>query len=263
MAACDWVLNTACCAEWDALEPAVQDTATEWAVGILDGLTGRRFSQCPMTVRPCGPTCRGWSGYMTFPVGSPSAVGAWGAWMIPYVDGTGTWRNCACPGSCSCEARHQVPLPTPAAEIVSVTVDGVVLPDTAYRLDGRMLVRLDGEPWPQCQDMELANDAVGAFAVEYRPGEPLPAAGSIAAGRLACEFAKACTGIGDCQLPGQLASLSRLGIQVENVDPAAFLEDGLTGLPEVDTWIRSVNPGRLASRPTVWSPDVKRARLVP
>jgi hypothetical protein len=28
--------------------------------------------------------------------------------------------------------------------------------------------------------------------------------------------------------------LSRLGIQVENVDPAAFLEEGLTGLPDVD-----------------------------
>lgn len=262
MSACDWTLDTSCCDGWDDFTPEQQTQATTWAMEILDALTGRRFQQCPVTVRPCGPSCRGWGGYMTFPVGSPSAVGAWGAWMIPFIDGSGTWRNCACPGSCSCEARHQVPLPTPAAAVTQVMVDGVILDPSAYRLDGRMLVRTDGEPWPACQDMELANDAVGAFAVTYSPGEPLPAAGSIAAGRFACEFAKLCAGVGDCQLPGQLATLTRLGVSVENVDPVTFLEDGLTGVPEVDLWIRSVNPARLAQRPRVWSSDVRRARFV-
>lgn len=264
MAACDWTLDTGCCADWESYPPEVQDRASVWAVSILDALTGRRFQQCPTTVRPCGPSCRGWSGYMTFPVGSPSAVGAWGAWMIPFVDGSGTWRNCACPGACSCEARHQILLPTPAAAVTEVMVDGVVLtPDVDYRVDsGRWLVRLDGEPWPQCQDMELANNAPGAFAVTYNPGEELPAAGSIAAGELACQFAKLCTGAEDCQLPGQMARLTRLGVQVEMVDPTTFLQDGLTGLPGVDLWVRSVNPGRLTQRARVFSPDVKRARFV-
>jgi hypothetical protein len=183
--------------------------------------------------------------------------------MFPYIDGSGVWRNCGCAGSCTCRARCEIELPGPVAVVDQVMIDGVVLDESAYRLDnGVILVRTDGECWPECQDMNVASDAVGAFVVTYQRGVAVPRAGQIAAGKLACEFAKACAGDADCQLPGQLASLSRLGIQVENVDPAAFLEEGLTGLPDVDLWIRSVNPARLASRPTVWSSDVKRTRFV-
>jgi hypothetical protein len=262
VAPCEWPLDTGCCPDWDTYDPAVQTAATDWATGILDALTGRRFSQCPVTVRPCGQRCQSWGGYMTYPVGSPSATGVWGAWMVPYVDGTGTWRNCGCAGSCTCRASCEVPLPTPSAGVDQVMVDGVILDPSAYRVDnGRILVRIDGECWPECQDMDLANDALGAFAVTYRPGEELPAAGELAAGRLACEFAKACTGAGDCQLPGQLQSLSRNGVQVEMVDPVSFLEEGLTGIADVDLWIRSVNPQRLASRPRVYSPDIRQPRF--
>lgn len=261
MAPCDWVLDTGCCPDWDTYDPAVQTSATTWATEILDALTGRRYAQCDVTVRPCGRRCQGWGGYMTYPVGAPGAVGAWGAWMVPFVDGSGTWRNCSCPGACSCAATCEVPLPTPVSSITSVMVDGVALDPSAYRLDnGRILVRIDGECWPECQDMDLANDDVGAFAVTYSPGEPLPAAGQIAAGKLACEFAKACTGAGDCQLPGQLQSLSRNGIDVQIVDPTTFLENGLTGVADVDLWVRSVNPRQLTSRPRVYSPDVRQPR---
>jgi len=262
VAPCEWTLDTGCCPDWDTYEPAVQTSATAWATGILDALTGRRFGQCPITVRPCGRRCQAWGGYMTYPVGSPSATGVWGAWMAPYVDGTGAWRNCGCAGSCTCRASCEVPLPTPVAGVDEVMLDGVALDPSAYRIDnGRILVRIDGECWPECQDMDLANDAVGAFAVTYQPGEELPAAGSLAAGRLACEFAKACVGAGDCQLPGQLQSLSRNGVQVEMVDPVSFLEEGLTGVADVDLWIRSVNPARLASRPRVYSPDIRQPRF--
>ena len=34
------------------------------------------------------------------------------------------------------------------------------------------------------------------------------------------------------------------------------LDAGLTGLPEVDLWIRSVNPDRKTHRPRVYSPDL-------
>ena len=263
MAVCGWSLNTSCCTDWDTYDAAVQDAATTWATEILDALTGRRFSQCPVTVRPCGPRCQGWGGYATWPVNSPAAYGAAGTWITPYIDGLGVWRNCHCSGGCSCSASHEVPLPTPVAEVTEVMIDGVILDSSAYRVDNnRILVRIDGDPWPECQDMDLANDAVGAFAVTYSPGEPLPAAGEIAAGELACEFAKACSGSGECQLPGQLASLSRQGVDVEMVDPTSFLENGLTGLANVDLWIRSVNPVRLAQRSRVYSSDVRRGRFV-
>lgn len=260
---CNWTVDTSCCPDWATLPPQAQSNGIAWATYILWSLTGRRYGPCSVTVRPCGRRCEGWGGYMTYPVDSQSATGFPGAWMTPFVDGSGTWRNCVCPGACSCEASCQVLLPGPVAVVDEVMVDGVVLDPSAYRLDnGNILVRIDGEEcWPECQDMDLANDAVGAFAVTYQRGVAVPRAGQIAAGELACEFAKACAG-GECQLPGQLASLSRQGVDVQMVDPSTFLDEGLTGIANVDLWIRSVNPARLAQRPRVYSGDVNRPRFV-
>jgi len=259
---CNWALDTSCCPDWDTYLPAVQSAATTWSTYLLWALTGRRYGPCSITVRPCGRSCGG-GGYMTYPVRGSDSFGAPGTWVTPYIDGAGTWRNCVCPGACKCEATCQVALPGPVAVVDQVMVDGVVLDPSAYRLDnGSILVRIDGETcWPECQDMDLANDAVGAFAVTYQRGVAVPRAGQIAAGELACEFAKACTGSGECQLPGQLASLSRQGVDVELVDPTTFLENGLTGVANVDLWIRSVNPSRLAERSRVYSGDVRRGRF--
>jgi hypothetical protein len=262
MSSCNWTINTTCCPDWATYDAATQALATSWATEILDALTGRRFGQCEVTVRPCTPKCEWFSGYMTFPVGSPSTSGAGAPWMFPYID-NGVWRNCGCTGGCSCAATCQVPLPTPVASITEVMIDGLVLDSSAYRVDnGSILVRIDGECWPECQDMDVANDAVGAFAVTYVPGELLPVSGQIAAGELACEFAKACTGAGDCQLPQQLASLSRNGVEVQVVDPATLLENGLTGLANVDLWIRSVNPQGKRQASRVFSSDLRPARFV-
>lgn len=258
---CNWTLNTSCCPGWDDYDAEVQDAATAWATEILDSLTGRQFSQCPVNYRPCGPKCGGSYGYMTWPVGAP-ANGAGMPWMIPYID-AGIWRNCACSGGCSCRAACEVPFPGPVAAVDEVLVDGLPLDPSAYRLDSfrgvPVLVRTDGECWPQCQDMSLDTDAEGTFVITYQPGTPLPLAGQIAAGELACEFAKACTG-GECALPGQLASLSRNGVDVQMVDPTTVLDQGLTGLANVDLWVKSVNPRHKAQRSRVYSPDAPIVR---
>ena len=96
----------------------------------------------------------------------------------------------------------------------------------------------------------------------FSPGEVLPRIGQIAAGELACEFAKACLSQGDCRLPQQLQTLTRNGVQVEVMDPALILDNGLTGFPNVDLFIKAVNPARRASRPRVLSPDLPRDRRV-
>lgn len=254
---CDWPVDTTCCAGWDAFDPTVQANAVSWATEILDALTGRQFSQCPVNYRPCGPRCRTSFGYLTWPVGSPQSSGGGLPWIIPYID-SGVWRNCHCSGGCSCSARCEVPFPGPVASVEEVLIDGVALDPTAYRLDYHrgvpVLVRTDGECWPQCQDMELGPEDVGAFTIVYRPGAALPKAGEIAAGLLACEFAKACAGQ-DCALPQQLSSLSRNGIEVTVVDPTTLLEDGRTGIANVDLWIKTVNPFRRPRSSTVWTPD--------
>lgn len=263
MAACDWVLDTSCCPGWDDYSPEIQATATAWAVGILDGLTGRQFSQCPVLVRPCGKRCGWYGGYLTYPVDSAQASGLGAPWMVPYIGAGGVWRNCMCGGSCTCRARCEAHLSGPIAEIIEVKVDGLVIDPAAYRLDydrGPVLVRTDGECWPECQDMNLSDDEPDTFSVQYQPGVPLPLIGQIAAGELACQFAKACAGDGDCTLPRQLQSLSRNGVQVEIVDPNLLMENGLTGYPNVDLFVKTVNPRRLARGPRVLSPDIHPPR---
>jgi hypothetical protein len=259
---CDWPIDVSCCPDWITYTANVQVKATAWATEILDALTGRRFSQCAVNYRPCGPKCDFSFGYLTWPVNA-SANGGGFPWMTPWID-SGVWRNCGCAGGCSCRAACEVPFPTSVASIVEVRIDGVVLDPTAYRLDSyRMspvLVRIDGECWPQCQDMALGTDEAGAFVIVYRPGDTLPVAGQLAAGELACEFAKACVG-SDCALPQQLQSLSRNGVEVQVVDPTAFLDQGLTGLANVDLWIRSVNPRRKQQRARVYSSDLSGPRF--
>ena len=261
---CGWSVDTDCIPDWDTFSPELQDLAATWAAEILWALTGRRYGQCPLTWRPCNPKCLGTLGYVAYPVGISGAAAAPGPWMLPFVDGAGTWRNCVCSGACSCRARCEVPFPTPVASVEEVKVDGVVLATTAYRLDvyrGRtVLVRTDGECWPECQDMELNDTEVGSFSVTYTPGEALPAAGAVAAGRLAGEFLKQCQGA-DCALPDQLLTLSRNGVEVQVADPQAILDAGLTGIEQVDLWIRSVNPRHLAQRPQVYSLDEPAARF--
>ncbi|MFB7936673.1 hypothetical protein [Streptomyces sp. NPDC056049] len=150
------------------------------------------------------------------------------------------------------------------AAVTSVTVDGLTLNPAAYRLDSwrgiPRLVRIDGECWPQCQDMNVEPGEVGSFVITYQPGRALPLVGQIAAGEYACEIAKACVGA-ECALPQQMASLSRNGVDIQMIDPTTVVEDGLTGIQNVDLWIRSVNPARRAQRSRVASVDTYRGRF--
>lgn len=259
---CGWTMDTTCVPDWGTYTPNVQAAATEWARWILWALTGRRFGACEVTVRPCGPRCGAWGGYLAWPVNAGGVSGGTVPWMIPWID-NGVWRNCGCTGGCSCRATCEIILPGPVQSVSEVRVDGVVLPDTAYRLDYvrsmPTLVRVDGECWPECQNMDLATDQPGTFSVTYLKGEALPLAGAIATGKLAGEFAKACSGA-DCVLPQQLASLSRNGVEVQVVDPTEVLANGLTGVSDVDLWIRAVNPYGRPQRSRVYSPDLMPAR---
>ena len=259
---CGWTVNTTCVPGWDDYPADVQQAATDWATYVLWALSGRQFAPCPVTIRPCGPRCSGPNGYFTWPVNAGSVTGGNPPWMIPWID-NGLWRNCGCTGGCSCKATCEVALPGPVASIDEVIVDGVTLPESAYRLDVLkgipVLVRIDGECWPECQDMDAQLDESGSFGITYRQGVAVPVAGQLAAGQLAGEFAKACSGA-DCMLPQQLASLSRNGVEVTVLDPAQLDELGLTGIANVDLWIRAVNPARRAQRSRVYSSDIQGPR---
>lgn len=143
------------------------------------------------------------------------------------------------PPSCWCspDCRHrtcELRLPGPVADVVEVTIGGVV--DTEWVQRGDSLLRTT--PWPA--DVE----------VTYHKGLPVPAGGARAVGALALEIAKAKCGDTTCRLPFTLVQRTRQGDTV-SLEPLA---DGKTGLPLVDMWVSAVVGVRPQGR--VWSPDV-------
>lgn len=237
----DW---TVCDSEfYTTLTPELIALSESLAVQTLRALTGYRVGGCAITVRPCKRSCMPGS-YLTSPDAGVdwagyAGAGAWG--WTPYVGPDGLWLNsCGCRNdNCSCVEVREVILPGPVGRVDSVILDGVVIPNTSYRVDnGNRLVRTDGDDWPTCQDMNLES-GVGTFFVTYLRGVPVDGVGSYVAGLLAAEFAKACTGA-DCALPSNVTNIARQGINVD-LEPEMFA-DGLTGIRSVDAWVRVWNP---------------------
>jgi hypothetical protein len=178
--------------------------------------------------------------------------------LNPYISG-GRWLNaCGCgSGDCGCTALSEIILPGPVGRIVSVYIDGDLIPNTDYRVDnGNRLVRLDGESWPACQDM-AASDHDG-FSVTYYRGAAPNAMTRAAAGALAAEFLAACSGE-ECRLPGSVVRASRGGESYEFA-PQDFA-NGDTGIVEVNAVIRIYNPANLKYPIIVASPDSYDVRV--
>lgn len=235
--------------EWAQASGSDRNAAERVAVLILWGLTGRVLGTVVDTVRPCAAPSPAFSTYG----GSFRAAGRYPSGL---VQGPLLLTSCGCSVSpCPCGGRSEIALPGPVAGVVSVMIDGVVVDPGTYKVrDRRWLVRTSGDAWPQRQDMEADDDAEGAFTVAYRRGIVPPPDGQEAAGWLATEVLRGMVADPSCALPKGVTSVARQGVTIE-VDPVAYLEEGLTGVERVDQWIRSVNPSRMRSVPRVFSPD--------
>jgi len=255
MTACvPWEPDFGCCDEWATLEPELQERAETLAWSTLRVLTAGRVGNCPITMRPC--------------LSAPCSVcNPGGQWMMPFIR-DGNWYNAICgTDPCSCERLCEIVTPGPIAMLTQVTVDGTDIPLDNFRVDnGNHLVRTDGNCWPSCQDMNLALTEPGTVGITYVPGIIPDAAGLWAAGVLACEFAKACSGK-TCRLPSTVTSVSRQGVTMTmggaglgiNAAPEMF-PGNMTGIREVDAYIATVNPYALKVPPMVWSPDLPATR---
>lgn len=232
------------------------ERAEAFAWSLLAALTNYRIGTCPITVRPCRAACAPPGSWIAAPVGRGSfagAIGTIGGWS-PHITG-GRWVNaCGCgTGDCGCSSLSEAYLPGPVGRVLSVWLDGVELPKTAYRvLNGNRLVRVDGEDWPACQDQSL--DDQQGFSVTYYRGAAPNAMTRAAAGALADEFLKSCDGDETCRLPGNLTRMTGAGQSYE-FDPQDFATGDL-GIPEVTAVIRIYNPNNLRSPVIVASPDV-------
>lgn len=238
-----WACDTSC------LSPTVTGQAVEIATEVLWSLSGRRFGYCTQTVRPCRKDCL--PGYGDWFRGD--------SYPLPALIG-GLWYNLTCGlcgDSCSCTELSQVVLPGPVASITQVKVDGSPLVTGAYRVDnGTHLVRTDGGRWPFCNDLSKPDTAAGTWSVTYKIGSPVPAAGSLAAGELACELSKSLSQDTTCRLPRSVTSVARQGVTINYAKVSEAMKEGNTGLYLVDLFIQTFNPKHLAQRPRVWSPDI-------
>lgn len=239
-----WEIDTGCCTEWCDYPIELRARAEQLAWATIRTLTGGQVGSCPVVMRPClSAPCE-------------MCLGNW--WSSPQVV-NGEWFNNACgTPRCSCARVSEIDLGTTVADLIAVELDGETLPLSMFRIDnGRLLVREDGGCWPSCQNMGAPLGDVGTFGIAFIPGVRPGPAGLWAAGVLACEFAKACTG-GKCKLPTAVTSIARQGVAFAM--PSSMFENGMTGIQTVDAWLTSVNPHALRTPSTVWSPDFPRHR---
>jgi hypothetical protein len=241
------------CGDISTVNPEVTGTAWQAASEILWEATGRRFGNCPVTVRPCRQECG------QFPIDTRTWSGSWvdSGWPWPGLI-NGQWINLACGrclDNCSCTSTSEVILPDPFYDPV-VTVDGVTLTrGVDYQVrDGQRLVRLGSAEWPLCQDFTVVTGS-GVFTLTARFGEPVPELGKIAIGVLTLEIAKACCGQ-PCGLPPSMTRVIRQGVTMEKPVSTELLKEGWTGLMIPDRFIATNNPSRISDRARAFSPDV-------
>ncbi|QOR55439.1 MAG: hypothetical protein SHS37scaffold145_90 [Phage 71_18] len=255
-----WATVADVCAPCDdyAGDAVLLDDCLQIASDLLFQLSGRQFpGVCEVTVRPWAPcACNSWLPYGR----NINSLQDFLAWRIRLG------------GACSCTPYSLDLGDYPIVGVSEVKVDGVVIDPgdgvaTGYRIDNyRSLVRLPDPVtgyrgvWPCCPVIDLPDTAQGTFSVTYSYGQSPPPGGVRAAATLGCQLALACISSNDCRLPQRVQSITRQGVSMVMLDPFDFLEDGKTGLFDVDLWLRSVNPGKLARPPAVLSPDDVRFR---
>lgn len=269
---CGWEPNFSgcrtgpCCPDMDG-EPEIAAMAAIVAANVLWRLTGMQFGCCEITVRPCKPeTCKPLTlNDIVYWDSRLAQRGSGNLGVLSYfptlVGGQVYNIACGCPmGCCTCRPGCSYKLPGPVCEIVSVINGGIELVEgTDYLLYDNAEIAFVNDSCPECQNYDLPAGEVGTWSVTYSIGTPVPDELNFAAGLYACEIAKSMLGQA-CSLPDSVQSVARPGVDIAFVDPILFVNEGLTGLRVVDTIIRSLNPGRLASSSRVWSPDLPVTR---
>lgn len=216
---------------------------------VLFRLSGRQWNGgCEKTIYPCrGSNC----GCCEAPWGTYSWQ--YPSYPVPSGDGSGWYNIGRCAKRCELD---RVKLAGPISSITEVVVDGVTLePDVDYRVQAyRWLVRLGGAKWPCTNDLSGEPGDPGVWTVTYIAGKPAPADARYVASIYACEMAKARCGADNC-LPARVKNISRQDVDIAFADPMEFIENGKTGIYEVDQWLQSVNPHKIQRRGRVYRPD--------
>jgi hypothetical protein len=217
---CNWP-NSGCpfCDDCDSLTGSQRAEIEAWAKSDLWEATGRVFGTCDVSVLPCNDN--------------------------RILCGS-CWHSLR---SCGCRSVPEIKLAGPVHSITSVTIDGVELAATDYRVDDwQWLVRLDGGTWPTNND-PLDPDS---FRVDYLLGEEPPAGAGLVTGMLVCSRSM-CSGNG-CRIPKRAREVVRQGVTM------IMAEDEPFGIPDVDNWVRNAKAPSVAG--AVHSPDLPSVRQI-
>lgn len=217
----------------DDLTPSRIATLCDVATELLFLLSGRRYAgECTATVRP--------SRRVSGDGRRPSDFGDLG-WYSPWG-----YHNINDHGVCGCSSPSSVTLGAyPVTAITEVLIDGEILDADTYEIrDNRHLVRTDGGVWPLCS---------GEFTVEFTYGSLPGPAGLRACAEYTRQLCLAETQDNRCQLPERVQTFTRQGVSAVIIDPQQFLENDLTGVTAVDTWLSALRMPRRTAR--VVSPD--------
>lgn len=219
--------------------------AEEMAANTLRHLTLYRVGGLPIVVMPCANTCC-----------KPFSGGQFGHSYLPFYPvllESGAYGNCFCGNGCDCASVSSVLLIGPVGRIDSIVINGVELPQNAYRVEnGSRLVRTDGGQWPACSGDN--------FTVKYLNSYPVDTLGQQIGGLLAAEYLKLFTDPANCALPEAVTSVSRNGVSVDI--PSDLFPNGQTGIQVVDTYTARWNPYGVKMKPVVISPDMPQHRRV-
>ncbi len=248
------------------------EDAAAAASQVLFQLSGRQWNGiCSQTVRPCVANSCGWQ-WLTSPAspGVPQTPAfSWGNWPgFGWGWGWGGEEG----NACGCGALSRALLSGyPVVQIDEVLIGPDVLPQfdpddghMNWRLDDwRYLTRMayaDGQSafWPACQRLDVPEGQPGTWAVTYRFGNAPPLPGELAAGQLAGEIYRFCSG-GECKLPKGTVQATRQGLTVQMAPFLAWgMKDGqwATGIGLVDMFLGAFNPAGMQRPASVWSPDL-------
>lgn len=139
----------------------------------------------------------------------------------------------------------------PVTDIESVNLVGAT-EQLPYTLENLYRVRLSKPPnavWPVLARTQGFGrcDYPRSIEVRYTYGSQPPYEVAFAIEVLAAELLKAMNDE-ECRLPQRVSSVSRNGINMTVLDPQDFLEDGKTGIEEIDAALSRFNPTK-AKRP--------------
>ena len=147
---------------------------------------------------------------------------------------------------------------TPAHEVFSVHYGETLLDPSEYILFNKRFLKLsNGAIWNYACDQR-------GITVDYSYGMLPPQAGILAATTLANELLILMgegSDMNQCRIPERVTSVSREGISFDMVNPMEFMDEGKTGIWEIDLFIRTANPSRAKKQPRLLSAsDPRRYR---